>query len=496
MRKKLVSILLALAFIFALVPSVGLMANAASATDLSTWVNGGYAALADKKLAINDVEDFKLFQSELSVYGRTFEGYTIYLNADLDLNPGWETGVSLEWDENGLTADSVQSGTNAGDLYVLPAIDTTNNTGKSKQFGGVFEGQGHSLSGLYLNLNAGNAASVFGQVIGTATVKDLAITNSYFGNGGADLTASKPLAAIFTNVPKGTTATISNCYIDVDLYEKSTSKNGNIHAKMGGLVGYCAGALTIENSVYAGSMSFNTASGTKRLDNAGGFVGLVEGAAGAGASVTITNSVFTGTIWSPYQRVAGFIGRSQGTATINMTNCLNLGRIYAPYNIGGMIASVLVQDAAVQAVTLVDCFTVATDTAKLVAPAGNHNGNCTITASVNGEVKYTLGDASSESSGTGYADVSFRLDIADLTGLADVFVVAEGTAVPKTLYDLFTAETPENPTEPENPTNPETPENPDTPNNPETADEMALGFVVVMMLVSAMALVVLVPKKN
>ena len=240
-------------------------------------------------------------------------------------------------------------------------------------------------------------------------------------------------------------------------------------------------------------MSFNTASTAKRLDNAGGFIGLVEAAAASPASVTINNSVFAGTIWSPYQRVAGFIGRSQGSATINMTNCLNLGRIHAPYNMGGMIASILIQDAAVQTVTLVDCFTVATDTAKLIAPAGNHNGKCAITASVNGEVKYTLGDASSESNGTGYADVSFRLDPANLTGLADVFVVTEGTAVPKALYDLFNAETPD----PENPTEPETPENPDTPSNPETADAMgmAMGFVITMMLVSAMALVVLLPKK-
>ena len=493
MNKKFFSILLALALVISVVPC---MTYASSATDLSDWVDSNYAEVANKTLAINDVEDFTMFQNELCVYGRTFEGYTIYLNADLDLNPGWETGVSLEWDENGLTADSVQFGTNPGNLYYLPAIDTTNNAGKSKQFGGVFEGQGHSLSGLYLNLNAGNAASLFGQVIGTAAVKDLAITNSYFGNGGADLTASKPLAAIFTNVPTGTTATISNCYIDVDLYDKSTSKNGNIHAKMGGLVGYCAGSLTIENTVYAGSMSFNTASGTKRLDNAGGFIGLVEGTAASPASVTVTNCVFVGTVWSTYQRVAGFIGRSQGSATINMTNCLNLGRIYAPFNMGGIIASVLSQDAAVQNVTLVDCFTVATDTTKLIAPAGSHNGNCAIAASVNGEVKYTLGDASSEANGTGYADPIFRLDPADLTNLADVFVVTEGTAVPKSLYNLFNAET-ENPESPENPENPENPETPENPSNPETADEMGMtmGFVTAVMLLSAMMFVVLLPKK-
>ena len=71
--KKLVSIFLALAIVMALVPCVSLVAHAAGATDLSAWVEGGYVEPADKKLAINDAQDFKLFQLELCKYGRTFE---------------------------------------------------------------------------------------------------------------------------------------------------------------------------------------------------------------------------------------------------------------------------------------------------------------------------------------------------------------------------------------------------------------------------------------
>ena len=517
MGKKIVSALLVLALAVVLLPTVGVVASAANATDMSAWIEADYPELSSKELAINDAQDFKLFQLEMCKYGTTFEGYTVYLNADIDLNPGWDSTVSLNWDENGLTADSVQ--TVEAPEYVLPAIDTTNNTGKTKQFGGIFDGQGHSISGLYLSLNAGNAASLFGQVIGTAEIKNLEILNSFFANGGADLTASKPLAAIFTNVPKGTTATITNCYVDVDLYDKSTSKNGNIHAKMGGLVGYCAGSLIVRDTVYAGSMSYNTASGSKRLDNAGGLVALVEGASSAPASVTVENFVFAGTIYSTYQRVAGVIGRSQGVATIKLTNCLNLGRIYAPYNMGGMIASILIQDAAVQNVTLADCYTVATDTAKLAAPAGTHNGKCAVTASVNGEVKYTLGDASSETNGTGYADVSFRVDVANYTGLtaqatldaqaiggngymSDVFVATEGVVMPKALHELLNATQPDvdNPGDNNPDDNDPDNNNPEGNNpsggNPDTGDMtgLSLGFAVVVMAISAVAVAVL-PKK-
>lgn len=462
MNKKIVSILLALAIVIAFLPSVNLVADAATATDLSTWVEGGRKELSDKKLAINDAKDFRHFQLEMCKYGRTFEGYTIYLNADIDLNPGWNSDVSLTWGaDKKLTADSVQNATKPEDLYALPAIDTENNADKSKQFGGIFEGQGHSISGLYLSLNAGNAASLFGQVIGTAEVKNLAVLDSFFTNGGADLTASKPLAGVFTNVPSGTTATISNCYIDIDLYEKSTSKNGNIHAKFGGLVGYCKGTLTIENTVYAGSMSINPAATSKRLDNAGGFIGLVEGTSAAAANVTVKNSAFTGAIWSPGQRAAGGIGRSQSRANITMTNCLNLGRVYCASNEAGLFASILVQgDGVVQNVTLTDCYSVTTNTTRLFAPAGTHNGKCSITATVNGEQKYKLGDSSNKDNRTGVYDASFGIDLADYTGLtaqatlaakaiggnggtmADVFAATSGTVVPKTLAQLFGAKTP------------------------------------------------------
>jgi len=499
MKKKLVSIFLALAIVIALLPGVSLTAQAASVTDLSAWIDGGRVDPADKKLAINDAQDFKLFQLEMCKYGRTFEGYTIYLNADLDLNPGWDSAVSLEWDENGLTEDSVQTTTNPGDLYALPAIDTANNAGKSKQFGGVFDGQGHTISGLYLNLNAGNAASIFGQVIGSAEVKDLAILKSYFANGGVDLTAAKPLAGIFTVVPTGTNATISNCYVDIDLYEKSTSKSANFHSKFGGLVGYCKGTLTVQDTVYAGSMSFNMEATKYRLDNAGGIVGLVEGTSAVPAVVTVNNYVFAGTIYSPYQRVSGGIARSNSLVNITMTNCLNLGRIFGTSNISGLYASVLVQgDGVVQNVTMTDCYTVTTDTARLLAPAGNYNGKCSVTAIVNGEEKYKL-DAAGKVGDN--ADASFAINVDDFTGLtaettlaamaiggntgymSDVFVATEGVVVPKALYEQFDAEDPGL-------------ENPGV-ENPPTGDlmGMSLGFVVMMVVLSAMALVILLPKK-
>ena len=455
MGKKVLSILLVLTLCLGLLPGVTLLTRAVEgATDLSDWVAGGRTELANKQLTINDEDDFKVFQNELAVYGKTFAGYTIYLTKNLDLNPDWDSQVSLDWSGSTLTEGSKRTSTAA--TYALPAIDTANNSSSSKQFGGVFDGQGYTISGLYLNLNAGNAASIFGQVVGSATVRNLAVLDSYFANGGTGLGSSKPLAGIFTNVPTGTTATISNCYVDVDLYEKSTS-TGNIHAKFGGLVGYCKGTLTIENTVYAGNMSFNPSNtGSARLDNAGGFIGLVEGADAGAANVTIRNSVFSGRIFSQYQRVAGGIGRSQNRAVTTMTNCLFLGRVRAASNASGAHASILIQGGAevVQTATFTDCFS-NMETKRFLYPAGTHNGNCSITATVNGVEKYRIGTATSETDGTGYADTSLKIDPAEFTGLAaqaklesvaiggnggklsDVFVATSGAVMPKALYTLL-----------------------------------------------------------
>lgn len=396
---KILSALLALCMVISLFPAVTFATQAAEETtpvqanDMSEWVAAGRPALEDLKLAINDDYDFKIFQLELAKYGTTFEGYTIYLTNDIVLNADWDSSVSLAWSGGVLTEDSVQTTVNPGDLYALPAVDTAANAAKAKQFGGVFDGMGHTISGLYTNLNAGNAASVFGQSIGSAEVKDVAIVKSYFANGGEKLGAEKALAGIFTNVPAGTTAKISRCYVDIDLYEKSTSTK-NLEARFGGLVGYCAGTLTIEDSVYAGSMSFNpNKNSTYRLDGAGGFIGRVNGTQASPAQVTITNSVFAGTIWSPYQRVAGGIGRCHGYANVNLTNCLILGRYYGVSNAAALLSSVLVQGSVVQNVTINDCFTVNTDTSTLLIAAGTNNQACNITANVNGVAKYTLNTA-------------------------------------------------------------------------------------------------------
>lgn len=454
MGKKVLSVLLVLTICIGLLPGVSILTHAVeSATDLSDWVAAGCNDVADKKLSINDENDFKEFQLQLAKYGTTFEGYTIYLTANLDLNPGWDSEVSLEWgSDKKLTSDSKQTAT--APAYSLPAVDTTNNPGKSKQFGGVFDGQGHTISGLYLDMDDAIAASLFGRAIGTATVKNLAVLDSYFANGAAKLTATKPLASIFTHVPAGASATISNCYVDVDLYEKSTSNSGNLQSKFGGLVGYCNGSLTVENTVYAGCMSFAPANGSNRLDNAGGIVGFVSNTNSATpAEVTIRNSVFTGAIYSPYQRVSAGIPRSQDYANITMTNFLNLGRLYGSSNIYA-IAIILVQGTAVvQNASISDCYSVKTDTESTVFAAGTNNKKCDIAVTVNGETKYAVNTASSGSN----KDSSFHIDAADFTGLAaqaklesfaiggnggkmsDVFTATAGAVMPKTVYEMLSA---------------------------------------------------------
>lgn len=114
----------------------------------------------------------------------------------------------------------------------------------SKQYAGEFDGQGHTISGLYYNGTSSNVG-LFGQVSG-GTVKNVGVVNSY-------ISAGQYTGAV---VGKGVKATISNCYSDSAI----TGKNYT-----GGVCGY------IENGVL--TSSYNTG----KVSSTGHFVGGVCG---------------------------------------------------------------------------------------------------------------------------------------------------------------------------------------------------------------------------
>ena len=68
---------------------------------------------------------------------------------------------------------------------------------KGKKFSGTFDGQGHTISGLYMKSN-GNYLGLFGLLAsnGKSVVKNFKLTNTYFENTGTGTGTSIGLGSV------------------------------------------------------------------------------------------------------------------------------------------------------------------------------------------------------------------------------------------------------------------------------------------------------------
>ena len=119
-------------------------------------------------------------------------------------------------------------------------------------YSGTFDGQGHTISGLYVSGNSGKVGLI-GTVSGSATIKNLGIVDSYFNSSG------NFLGSIVGNVDRQSSVTLAN------VYSTSTVKGVNF---IGGLVGGDGkGSVTIINSYFAGKTSAGWAYDTHHHDD-------------------------------------------------------------------------------------------------------------------------------------------------------------------------------------------------------------------------------------
>jgi len=196
----------------------------------------------------------------------TFAGKTVKLGADIALNKGTAA-------ETGFT----------------PASGATLVEWTPRAMEGTLDGAGHTLSGVYLDTNVGNAG-LFTSV--TGTVKDLRLRNSYFNC--TDATAQH--------------------YEDTDfLYG------------VGSIAGSLSGTL---DTVYSDAIVNHTNA------YAGGLVGTVYDSSGNGTkTTTITNCAYAGKI-KARNGVGGIVGLLVNTKA-EMKHCLNMGQVTATDLIAG-----------------------------------------------------------------------------------------------------------------------------------------------------------------
>lgn len=237
---------------------------------------------------IHDAADLLAFSNKLAG-GTNFDGKTVKLTTNIDLNPGWEAGAMApanQW------ADVAQ-----------------------KAFKGTFDGCGYTLSGIYLNSTRIQELGIFGQGAGTACViKNVNIINSY-------VTSDKNCTGGILGSVAGT-VTISNVYADIVVVSTNTATSGNIG--VGGFVGWINNnqTLTIENSVFAGSVSVKSS-----FSRWGGFVGHIAGNNGGGTA-TLINCAFYGFLSTNKIYCGGFVGFAQNpAASVSLDSCISAGKI-------------------------------------------------------------------------------------------------------------------------------------------------------------------------
>ena len=222
-----------------------------------------------------------------------FEGKNIYLGDDLVVNEG----NAKEWGEK------------APENVWYPI----------NMFAGTFDGQGHTISGVYVK-DQNQKLGLFAETTTAAMIMNLRMTNSYLESTATGM-------AILGSVVGRGNGIIDTVYSDATLVCSGTG--------CGGIVGQVYTGMTnlITNCWFDGDITMVTAAGKQ----CGGILGITR------ADVEIEHCLNTGTITSTEPaalRFGGILGITAGadfTATIR--DCLSAGRITAANSRVGAILS-------------------------------------------------------------------------------------------------------------------------------------------------------------
>lgn len=194
--------------------------------------------------------------------------------------------------------------------------------GSSYLFEGIFDGQGHYISGVYLR-PTGSYRGMLG-VLGNATVKNFSLVNSYMDNSKLARDRNY-FGTVASRVEANKTAIFENVYSDAILKQ---ANEYNL-SYSGGLIGAALENSSVEFSycTYAGQLDL--ADG----DKVGGLIGSIY----SNSTVTFTNCVNAGLVIGK-KYTGGLIGISSAS-TLYINNCANIGDVVGDRCSGGLIGT-------------------------------------------------------------------------------------------------------------------------------------------------------------
>lgn len=222
----------------------------------------------------------------------TFEGVTIKLGRDMVLNEGTLEEVMMR---------------DAGN-YAWKRLNS------AYTFMGTFDGQGHTISGLYMNLSNHGKAAMFGAVGGNAVLKDFTLDNVVFSGSTESKDTMGVLASRISE--DYTDVLFSGITVNAYLLESSAPMD-----YVGGLVGRVDEMLdiklTIENCTFNGKIQFTEGTCI------GGLIGRVYN---RNAVVTINNCAVNADLTAD-DYCGGMVGYVGDNATVVTEGCTYNGTL-------------------------------------------------------------------------------------------------------------------------------------------------------------------------
>ena len=221
------------------------------------------------------------------------------LTADIVFN----TGDASTW---GITAPAINLADVNGVSYIV------GDSCKVNPFVGTLDGNGHTISGVYMS-KEGGTVGLFGSTAAgnAATIKNLVVTNSYFDSPNGEV-------GTLVGQTSGGTTTIQNVFVSDSVYIAAGNKY------VGGFIGHNGGndygnpKIIFRSCVNAATVNASNA------DNVGGFLGNVNQ-----KEVEIINCLNMGDI-SGKRYVGGMLGWALGkeaACNVNIDACVNVGKI-------------------------------------------------------------------------------------------------------------------------------------------------------------------------
>ncbi|MDR1891422.1 MAG: hypothetical protein LBQ48_00175 [Oscillospiraceae bacterium] len=247
----------------------------------------------------NETADSFTISSEAELYGFAqlsqtvnFAGKTVSLGADITVNGG----SAATWGAAAPEKAWVPIGTSA------------------KPFAGTFNGQGHTISGLYVKTDVARIG-FFGEATTGSTIKNLRLENSYFAHTGT----SAANYAYIGSVAGLTAGNIDTVYSSATVVCGAAMESGGITGRM-----FSTGASGIKNCWFDGSVTTD-----------GKYCGGIVGRIAMGAK-TLENCLNTGAVTSNYAGddivawVGGLCGAIQNGGAdpaVIIKDCLNVGKV-------------------------------------------------------------------------------------------------------------------------------------------------------------------------